>query len=134
MWHDLEFFREHEFACRCGCGDAPMDASFLKLVDQIRAEFGKPMTISSGYRCANHDVEARKAQPGTGAHCSGKACDVVIAGADALELLGIIVDKIEILGIGVNQRGAWDQRFLHIDTVEASAGSSVLNRPNLWSY
>ena len=102
-----------------------------KLVDQIRAEFGKPMTISSGYRCANHDVEARKAQPGTGAHCSGKACDVVIAGADALELLGIIVDKPEIIGIGVNQRGAWDQRFIHLDSVEAGG---MLSRPNLWSY
>jgi zinc D-Ala-D-Ala carboxypeptidase len=132
-WNDLEYFTEHEFKCRCGCGHAPMDRAFLKALDAIRAEYGKPMKISSGYRCAHHPVEARKAQPGTGAHSTGKACDVVVAGSAAFELLGIIVDKIEITGIGVNQRGAWDQRFLHIDTVEAGAGS-VLNRPNVWSY
>ena len=132
-WNDLEYFGEHEFKCRCGCDNADMAAAFLKVLDHIRAEFGKPMKISSGYRCAKHPVEARKAQPGTGAHCTGRACDVVIAGSAGYELLGIILDKIEITGIGVNQRGAWDKRFIHLDTVEAGAGS-VLNRPNLWSY
>ncbi len=130
MFDGLEFFEEHEFKCGCGCNNADMDAAFLKVLDHIRAEFGKPMIISSGYRCANHEAEARKAKPGTGAHSTGKACDVVIAGSAAYELLGIIVDKIEITGIGVNQRGAWDKRFIHLDTVEAG----VLPRPNLWSY
>jgi len=107
-----------------------MDASFLKLVDQIRAEFGKPMTISSGYRCANHRVEARKEKPGTGAHSTGKACDVLAAGGDAFKLLEIVAAQPEITGLGVNQRGPWGERFLHLDTV----GAGALPRPTLWSY
>ncbi len=129
-WDNVEFFTEPEFTCRCGCDDAPMDFEFLRVLDEIRREFGQPMTISSGYRCANHRVEARKEKPGTGAHSTGKACDVLTAGGDAFKLLEIVAAKPEITGLGVNQRGPWGERFLHLDTV----GAGALPRPTLWSY
>lgn len=130
-WDDLEYFGEHEFACKCGCNNAPMDFKFLTVLDHIRSEYGKPMQISSGFRCKNHRAEARKAKPGTGAHSTGKACDILTYGADAFELLDIVMDHMEITGIGVKQHGPFDSKFLHIDVVEP--GGALL-RPYVWSY
>ncbi len=134
LYDDLEFFSEREFKCKCGCNSSHMDAAFLKLLDHIRSEYGRPMQISSGYRCKDHPAEARKARPGTGAHSTGKACDILAYGADAFELLDIVMGHSdEITGVGVNQHGPFNSRFFHIDSVDVEPGGALL-RPNVWSY
>jgi len=126
-WHDVEFFRESEFKCGCGCDSAPMDFVFLKALDDIRREFGQAMTVSSGYRCKNHRIEAAKRLPG--AHNTGAAADILASGENALSLLRIAIAHPEITGIGVQQKGA--ARFLHLDAVVPGGD---LSRPTLWSY
>ena len=128
-WDDVEFFRESEFTCRCGCGDAAVDFAFLKALDAIRREFQRPMAISSGYRCKNHKIEAAKRVPG--AHNTGAAADILVTSGVALSLLRIAAAHPAITGIGVQQKGVASSRFIHLDSVPPGGD---LARPNLWSY
>lgn len=103
-----------------------MDEGFMQRLLRLRVAFGKPMAISSGYRDKTHPVEASKTT--TGAHTTGKACDVAIEGADALRLIHLAY-IYGFTGIGVNQKGRG--RFIHLDTLEAGPGQP---RPHLWTY
>ena len=137
MWDDIEFFSEHEFACKCGCGNAPMDLEFLKVLDKIRRDFAKPLTVSSGYRCSEHPIEARKKKPG--APSTGLACDLLVHGQEALEVLRLALSHPQIKGVGIQQKGKRSQRFVHLDAVDQSSHlgghlGSHLARPNIWSY
>jgi uncharacterized protein YcbK (DUF882 family) len=99
-----------------------MDPDFMHRLQGLRNRFNKPMTITSGYRCPEHPIEAAKASPG--AHTTGKAADVAVQGADAHRLLSISLE-LNFTGIGVQQKG--DKRFLHLDTLTEQ-------RPTIWSY
>ena len=129
MWHDVQFFSEHEFACKCGCNTSPMGFRFLKVLDKIREDFAKPLTVSSGYRCSQHPVEARKKTPG--AHSTGLACDLLVHGQEALEVLRLALSHPQIKGVGIQQKGQRNQRFIHLDAVDQGGH---LARPNIWSY
>lgn len=121
-------FSHAELRCKCGrCGStgAEMDPAFMDLLQRLRTAYGKPMRLSSAYRCPAHPVEAKKAAPGE--HCTGKAVDVAIQGADALELLNLAL-AVGFTRIGINQKGSG--RFLHLGT---SAGGRFPS-PAIWSY
>jgi len=121
-WGRYPNFKESEFACR-HCGKTEMDADFLFRLQTLRTRYNKPMTITSGYRCRQHPIEAAKTS--SGSHTTGKAADIAVQGADAHRLLSLALD-LNFKGIGVQQKG--DKRFLHVDDV--SEGS----RPTVWSY
>lgn len=118
-------FSRKEFACAC-CGKAPMDPAFMDILQLLRIDYGKPMVISSGYRCAAHNQKVSSTGP-NGPHTTGQAADVAVARGDAYELLQLGIRIFT--GIGVNQKGAG--RFLHFDTIPNSASAP---RPTLWSY
>ena len=121
-WSKYPNFTEAEFKCK-HCGKVEMSPVFMAKLQQLRNAYGKPMIVSSGYRCPDHPTEAAKTKPG--AHASGQACDVAVSGNDAYALLKLAL-AFEFTGIGVNQKG--DSRFLHLDTLRESP------RPNVWSY
>ena len=121
-WSVYKHFTRGEFACKCGCGQAAMQSDFMGRLQSLRMIWGKPMIITSGYRCANHPSERTKAQPGTGTHSQGIAADIGISGADAISLLRLALDA-NFTGVGVNQKG--NGRFLHLD---------ILEHPAIWSY
>ena len=89
----------------------------------FRMQYGKPMRITSGYRCPEHPLEAKKSKPG--AHASGLACDVGVDGQEAYDILKLAF-QLGFKGIGVNQKGTG--RFIHLDMLEEAP------RPNVWSY
>lgn len=128
-WSNMNFTQD-EFTCRCGCNTFNMDHDFLQTLQDVRTSYGRAMNVSSGYRCAAHPVEARKIEGGgkPGAHYSGKAVDILVAGEAALELLRVALAHPNVKGIGVNQKGAHSSRFIHIDTLTEP------NRPTVWSY
>ena len=103
-----------------------MDLNFVEKIQDLRTAFGKPLTISSGYRDPEHPIEARKAKPG--AHASGRAVDIAIHGEDAFDLLTLALESGEFTGIGINQKGEFNQRFIHLDDLENE------RRPTIWSY
>lgn len=121
-WNKYPNFSESEFACK-HCGKTEMDPQFMATLQQLRTAYGKPMKITSGYRCAEHPFEARKSSPG--AHNMGIACDVAVSGQDAYQLIQLAF-VFGFTGIGVNQKGSG--RFIHLDTWREGP------RPNVWSY
>ena len=126
-WDNSKYFKASEFTCS-HTGTEKMDQGFINKLNNLREIYGKPMTVSSGYRDSTHPVEAVKKDPTAGAHVSGKAADILIDRADAFKLLSLAF-VVGFTGIGVNQKGG--ARFLHLDTIE---GSPARPRPTIWSY
>ena len=120
------YFTQDEMRCQCGCNQDGMNAEFMDRLTSLRANWGRPMVVSSAYRCPQHPIEARKAKPG--AHASGRAVDIAVQGADARELLKMALDH-GFTGVGVQQKGGG--RFLHFDDLTAAEGWP---RPTIWSY
>ena len=119
-WGRYPNFKREEFTCRCGCGRNEMRPEFLERLQALRSVYGKPMAVTSGYRCPQHPKEAAKAQPGM--HTTGLAADIGISGAEAVTLLRLALEA-GFKGIGINQTG--DGRFLHFD---------LRAIPSIWSY
>lgn len=121
-WNKYPNFSAKEFDCS-HCGKNEMRADFMERLQALRNAYGRPMRITSGYRCQEHPIEAKKAKPGS--HASGCACDVGIDGPDAHQLLSIAL-QLGFTGIGVQQKGSG--RFIHLDTLTSGL------RPTVWSY
>lgn len=124
-WADLPSFSRHEFAC-AHCGRAEMDSDFLWRLQDLRDSYGKPMRVTSGFRCPQHPIEARKAKPGT--HSTGRAVDIAVSRGEAYALLRLAI-RMGFTGIGVQQKG--EGRFLHLDDLTSQEGWP---RPTIWSY
>ena len=121
-----KYFSKEEMACQCGCGESPMDQGFMDKLDALREAYGKPIHITSGYRCPGHPIEARKAK--AGAHSSAKAADIGVDRAEAHEILRLAF-ALEFKRVGVQQKGSG--RFIHLDTATAEDG---FPEPTVWSY
>lgn len=117
-------FSDDELRCKCGCGKLNPNPHFSKFMDKVqrlRSLYGKPLGVSSAYRCLDHPVEIRKKRAGM--H-SIAAIDLKVTSTDAYELLSLAL-KLGFTGIGINQKGSHSERFLHLDEREI---------PTIWSY
>ena len=47
----MNYFNRDELSCSCGCGIYNFDIEALAVLNQIRAEIGRPMYVTSGCRC-----------------------------------------------------------------------------------
>lgn len=47
--------KDHELRCRCGCGLLKLNRGFRDSLEALRKEFGRPMVITSGVRCYEHN-------------------------------------------------------------------------------
>ncbi len=122
-WDRYPNFGREEFACS-HTGECDMDAEFMDALQELRIAFNKPITITSGYRCPSHPIEARKAKPGS--HASGCAADIAVSRGDAVQLLRLALLDGRFTGFGVQQKSGG--RFIHLDTL------TTTNRPMIWSY
>lgn len=122
----LRYFQGSEFACK-HCGDNLMQVGFLRALDELRHQFGRPLIVTSGYRCPIHNQSVSRTGK-AGPHTTGCAADLAVARGDAYILLQLAL-SLGFTGIGVAQKGA--ERFLHVDTLPAAPGRP---RPTLWSY
>lgn len=122
----MNYFSDDELRCSC-CGELVFDEAFRALLNRIRDDFARPMRITSGYRCPNHPIEARKIASGgnAGTHSLGVAVDVGVAYGEAYELIEVAM-RHGIQRIGVNQKGSG--RFIHLDA------STEHPAPTVWSY
>jgi zinc D-Ala-D-Ala carboxypeptidase len=122
-WGKYPNFTAKEMACT-HCGADGVKPQLMDKLQALRNRYGKPMRITSGYRCPQHPVEARKTTPG--AHALGLAADVGVEGAEAYQILKLAFE-LGFTGIGVQQKGSG--RFIHLDV---RAGE--LPGPTCWSY
>lgn len=122
----MRHFNLGEFDCS-HCRDNKMDPAFLEQLDELRHLYGKPLVVTSGYRCPDHNA-AVSSTGRTGPHTTGRAADLLVSRADALQLLKLAL-ALGFTGIGVKQHGG--SRFLHVDNLPNAPGQP---RPTLWSY
>lgn len=104
-------FSRHEMACR-HCGQMHVSARLLSALEAFREVCGNvPVIVNSGYRCAQHPKEIRKAKPGT--HTHGWAADVVVNGMGVLRMFELAqqVPAFARGGIGVYPQDG----FVHLD-------------------
>jgi hypothetical protein len=108
-------FGVNEFACKgssCGCSTVLVDDALVKYVQKIRDNFGKAVTITSGYRCVKHNKKVGGASASR--HAKGQAADIKVDGI-APKIVAQYAESIGIKGIGLYET-AKDGYFVHIDT------------------
>ena len=99
-------FRKAEFRCPCSCGKADISGHLVRKLQEVRDIFGKPMQISSGFRCAPHNaiIGGRL----NSAHLFGLAADItIVSSTHRFDLLPIILAKFDRVGIYPD--------FIHVD-------------------
>lgn len=107
-------FKSTEFDCHGAgcCSTTQVDEKLVEYLQNIRNHFGKPVNISSGYRCATHNKNIGGA---TGSkHSKGQAADIYINGVAPAEIAKY-AESIGILGIGLYETDK-DGHFVHVDT------------------
>ncbi|MEO5329959.1 MAG: D-Ala-D-Ala carboxypeptidase family metallohydrolase [Magnetococcus sp. THC-1_WYH] len=133
-WSEIRHFKRSEFVCRCGCGVERMDHGFVQFLDELREIYGKPMKITSGYRCPMHNAAVSKTGH-VGPHTTGLAVDIACHGYDALMLMRhaiLMTDRGNgITGYGMSQKGPLQSRFAHLDRLQNAPNSP---RPWIWTY
>lgn len=122
-WKKYPNFSPKEFVCS-HCNGEGIQSALLDKLQAMRTEYGKPMRITSGYRCPQHPIEVKKSVPG--AHALGLAADIGVEGAEAHTILRLAM-KHGFTGVGVQQKGTG--RFIHVDV-----RSGQLPTPAVWSY
>jgi hypothetical protein len=107
-------FNSTEFDCHGSgcCTKTTIDTDLVEYLQKIREHFGKPITISSGYRCSTHN---KNVGGSTGSrHAKGMAADIVVKDVAPAEVAKYC-ESIGILGIGLYSTAS-DGYFVHIDT------------------
>ena len=104
-------FMSHEFACK-HCGKLPekgMSTYLIVLLQLFRNAVGKPLIITSGYRCPVHNRNLGGAS--NSQHLKGTAVDILIPEGMTVDKMAEIADKIGFNGIGKYYK----DNFLHVD-------------------
>jgi uncharacterized protein YcbK (DUF882 family) len=113
-----QHFKRAEFACRCGCGFAAVDAELLAVLTDLRETYGKPIKITSACRCPSHNRKVGGSK--NSMHLIGIAADIQVEGMSPAKveqyLLGKYPGKYGI---------AAAKTFVHID---------VREKPARWAY
>lgn len=82
-WNGSSHFSKAEFKCQCGgryCNGYPANVSrkLIDILEALRSYYGKPITITSGLRCARHNANVGGVS--NSAHKYGRAADIYIPG------------------------------------------------------
>ena len=110
---NTQHFKAQELACK-HCGEVKANQHLIAVLELLRLKFGKPVVITSGYRCAEHNSNVGGAPKSK--HVEGIAADIKINGISP----GVIFDYLDgtfpnCYGIGLYS--GW----VHIDVREAKA-------------
>ena len=109
-------FRVQEFRCKDGSDPVFVDTALVELLEQLRAHFGKAVTITSGYRTAAHN----KAVGGAvySQHQYGRAADIRVSGVPVEQLAAYA----ETLLPGTGGIGRYPAKgFVHVDVRKAKS-------------
>ena len=71
-------FKVRELRCKDGSDTVMVDEALTVVLQCIREHFGKPVTITSGYRTAAHNAAVGGAK--SSQHLLGRAADIRVAG------------------------------------------------------
>ena len=78
-------FRVWEFRSRCGADQVLIAVDLMTLLQRIRDHFGRPVTIISGFRTAEHNASLPNASA-VSQHLRGTAADIDVMGIAPIEV------------------------------------------------
>lgn len=109
-----ENFKASEFLCKGSgcCTEGKIDPALVTILQKIRDHFGKPVHISSAYRCATWNKQVGGVSRSY--HCYGQAADIKVEDTAPAEVAKY-AESIGVLGIGLYETDA-DGHFVHVDT------------------
>jgi len=115
-----EYFDKAEFSCKCGCGYSDIFPILVNILDQVRENIDRPLIITSGCRCAEHNDKIGGKE--NSSHLYGLAVDIKTGNSrDRFKIiLYCILLGVSRVGIGKD--------FTHID-VDHSKPQQVI-----WLY
>lgn len=109
-------FQAWEFQCPC-CGRLPEQGISRQLLDRLealRARLGRPIRVTSGYRCPKYNAAVPGAADGS-LHQSGEAADIQVNGVDPPALL-VHAHAVGFTGLGLYKT------HVHVDVRPSLAG------------
>ena len=77
-------FQVREFRCKDGSDTVMVDETLTVVLQCIREHFGKPVTITSGYRTAAHNAAVGGAK--SSQHLLGRAADIRVEGVSVEDI------------------------------------------------
>src|ERR1051325_5814172 len=101
-------FSEVELSCH-HCGINACQQSLVDALEAFRTLSGKPVIVTSAYRCPQHNAEAGGA--GRSEHVEGLAADIRVEGMTATQMESLARKIPAIRGIGRNDH----QQYIHVD-------------------
>lgn len=120
-WADYPNFSKAEFDCK-HTGHNNMQPEFMAKLQGFRTAYGKPITITSGFRHPRHPIEARKTHS-KGEHTQGNCCDIACTtGAERFALVKLALEH-GFTRIGIAKT------FLHL-----GIGGGGLPQNVIWDY
>ena len=120
LHHSVNYFSEDELKCP-HCDEYHFNSGTLARLNALRVDRGKPIIVTSGYRCKEYNILKGFTQT----HASGQSVDVLCDRGEAYEILKLAF-KHGFTGIGVKQKG--EGRIIHLDDLTEGL------RPTIWSY
>ena len=108
----LTYFSPQEVACK-GTGAVKLDTGFGMFMDALRRHLGGPVVVSSWYRSPSHNASVSSTGY-DGPHTTGAAADIICHHAKALKVMRFAMES-GFIRIGVQQRGPWESRCMHLD-------------------
>jgi len=115
-------FKPEEFECS-HCNILKISSDLMDFIQTARDDLG-PLSITSGYRCSEHNAAVSKTGA-NGPHTTGKAIDISVRDSQHRKQLITYFAPI-VTGLGIAKS------FIHIDLLNADDGFEM--RPNSWVY
>ena len=109
-------FKVRELRCRDGSDTVMVDETLTVVLQCIREHFGKPVTITSGYRTAAHNAAVGGAK--SSQHLLGRAADIRVQGVSVEDVAAYAESLMPDWG-GVGRYPAKAGRatgWVHVDT------------------
>ena len=111
----MKHFKRSEFACKCGkCESIAVDYELVEVLDDLREHFGRPVVVTSGYRCIEHNRAIGGAE--SSKHMLGIASDIRCVGVTPNAIYNYLDGKYPNK-YGLGKYNAW----VHVDVRQDKA-------------
>lgn len=102
-------FQLHEFACTDGSKPVFLSQALVDILEAIRVHFGRPVTITSGYRTVSYNADLKNSSKKS-QHCNGLAADIKVEGHTPKEVYDYACSLLgDHGGVGIYNT------FVHVD-------------------
>lgn len=118
FWDGIKYFTRNEFACKCKqygkayCNGYPVEPSqkLVTLAEKVRMHFNAPITVSSGIRCKQHNIN--QGGVSNSRHTLGTAMDFAVRGKTAAQVLAYVKTLPEVAYCY-----AINNEYVHMDVI-----------------